>query len=75
MIFDHLLFLNQKPNYYPDSNYFQIEEVKKRNENNIVRRIAKLIYAYEQGIFPTSYYVNKYAKIIRSHWAVENSCY
>jgi CRISPR/Cas system-associated exonuclease Cas4 (RecB family) len=45
--------------YYPDSNYFQVEEVKKRNENNIVRRIAKIIYAYEQGIFPTSYYANK----------------
>ena len=45
--------------YYPDSNYFQLEEVKNRNVNNIIRRIAKLIYAYEQGIFPTSYYPNK----------------
>jgi len=45
--------------YYPDSNYFQLEEVKNRNVNNIIRRIAKLIYAYEQGVFPTSYYYNK----------------
>ena len=45
--------------YYPDSNYFQLEEVKNRNVNNIIRRIAKLIHAYEQGIFPTSYYPNK----------------
>lgn len=45
--------------YYPDSNYFQVEEVKKRNQTNIPKRIAKLIYAYEQGIFPASYFPNK----------------
>ena len=45
--------------YYPDSNYFQLEEVKNRNVNNIKKRIAKLIYAYEQELFPASYYANK----------------
>lgn len=45
--------------YYPDSNYFQSEEVKTRNINNVEKRIAKLLYAYEQGIFPASYYPAK----------------
>ena len=45
--------------YYPDSNNFQLEETKNRNVNNITRRIAKLIYAYEQGLFPASYYPAK----------------
>jgi CRISPR/Cas system-associated exonuclease Cas4 (RecB family) len=45
--------------YFPDSNYFQLEEVKKANVNNIVKRIAKIIHAYEQGIFPASYHYAK----------------
>jgi len=42
--------------YYPDSNYFQLEPVKPRNENNIPKRIAKLIKAYEENRFPASYF-------------------
>lgn len=45
--------------YYPDSNYFQLEPIKARNENNIPKRIAKLIHAYEQGVFPASYFPAK----------------
>ena len=45
--------------YFPDSNYFQLEEVKTRNVNDIIKRIAVMIYAYEQGVFPASYYYNK----------------
>ena len=45
--------------YYPDSNYFQLEPIKSRNENNIPKRIAKLIHAYEQGVFPASYFPAK----------------
>lgn len=45
--------------YFPAANHFQVEPVKKRNENNVVKRIAKLIYAYESGLFPTSYFYAK----------------
>ncbi|QDP57116.1 MAG: hypothetical protein GOVbin1782_123 [Prokaryotic dsDNA virus sp.] len=45
--------------YYPDSNYFQLEPVRATNENNIPKRIAKLIKAYEDNRFPASYFPNK----------------
>jgi CRISPR/Cas system-associated exonuclease Cas4 (RecB family) len=45
--------------YFPDSNYFQLEEVKNMYVKDITRRIAKLIYSYEQGVFPASYYYGK----------------
>jgi len=45
--------------YFPDSNYFQLEEVKKGNVNRIKRRIGALIHAYEQGVFPASYHYAK----------------
>ena len=45
--------------YFPAANYFYVEEVKIRNENDIVKRIAVMIYAYEQNSFPASYYANK----------------
>ena len=45
--------------YYPDSNHFGLEPVIASNENRIAKRIAKLIHAYEQGIFPASYYPAK----------------
>ena len=45
--------------HYPDSNYFQLEEIKKSYVKDITRRIGKLIHAYEQGVFPASYFYNK----------------
>ena len=45
--------------YYPDSNYFQLEPIKPLNENNIPKRIAKLIKAYEDYRFPASYFPAK----------------
>jgi len=45
--------------YFPAANHFQVEKVKARNVNSIPKRIAKLLYAYEQGAFPTSYYPAK----------------
>ena len=45
--------------YFPAANHFQVEPIKKRNENDIPKRIANIIYAYEQGIFPASYFANK----------------
>jgi CRISPR/Cas system-associated exonuclease Cas4 (RecB family) len=45
--------------YYPDSNYFEVEPVRSHQINSIPKRIGKLIYAYEQGIFPASYFAKK----------------
>ena len=45
--------------YYPDSNYFEVEPVKSRHVNDVPKRIAKLIHAYEQEIFPAEYFYKK----------------
>tara|TARA_R100000322_G_scaffold101987_1_gene64527 strand:- start:622 stop:1485 length:864 start_codon:yes stop_codon:yes gene_type:complete len=45
--------------YYPDSNYFQLEEVKKYNVNQVHKRIAYLIHCYEKGIFKSEFWYNK----------------
>lgn len=45
--------------YFPAANYFHVEKVKTRNENDVVKRIATIIYSYEQNLFPAEYYYNK----------------
>ena len=45
--------------YFPAANHFEVESVKNRNVNDIPKRIAKLIHAYETGLFPASYYPAK----------------
>jgi len=45
--------------YFPAANHFEVEAVKTRNVNDITKRIAKLIHAYETGLFPTSYFPAK----------------
>tara|TARA_Y100000592_G_C5413942_1_gene289606 strand:+ start:91 stop:1008 length:918 start_codon:yes stop_codon:yes gene_type:complete len=42
--------------YYPVSNYMYVEEAKKRSMTSVVDGIAKLLHAYEQGIFAPKFY-------------------
>ena len=42
--------------YYPVANHITVEPVKKRSMTALWDNIAKLIYTYEQGEFPTSFW-------------------
>jgi hypothetical protein len=42
--------------YYPVANHITVEPVKKRSMTALWDNIAKLIYTYEQGHFPTSFW-------------------
>ena len=44
--------------YYPQSNYLQVEKVKKQSINAVYNGIAKLIKAYELQQFDAKYYYN-----------------
>ena len=44
--------------YYPQSNYLQVEKVKKQSINAVYNGIAKLIKAYELQEFDAKYYYN-----------------
>ena len=44
--------------YYPQSNYLQVEKVKKQSINAVYNGIAKLIKAYELQQFHAKYYYN-----------------
>ena len=43
--------------YYPVANHITVEPVKKRSMTALWDNIAKLIYTYEQGHFPASFYM------------------
>ena len=42
--------------YYPAANYVFAEKIAKRSMTSVMNRIAKLIYAYEQGKFEEKFY-------------------
>ena len=42
--------------FYPASNHFYVEKIKQTSTTALLKGIAKLIYDYEQGEFPTKYY-------------------
>jgi len=42
--------------YYPISNYFYVEPVKKTSHNSMIKSIAKLIHSYENESFPAKFY-------------------
>jgi CRISPR/Cas system-associated exonuclease Cas4 (RecB family) len=45
--------------FYPDSNYFYVEECKKASTTALKKSFAQLIYAYENNNFPASYFYKK----------------
>jgi CRISPR/Cas system-associated exonuclease Cas4 (RecB family) len=45
--------------FFPESNYAYIEDVKRSSYTALLKRFATLLWAYEQGEFPTSFYYNK----------------
>lgn len=42
--------------YYPISNHFYVEEVKKTSKKSVFKSIARLIHAYENKEFPIKFY-------------------
>jgi hypothetical protein len=45
--------------FYPDSNFLYVEDCVKASETAVRKKFAKLIQAYENGVFPASYYYKK----------------
>jgi len=42
--------------YYPASNFTYVEEIKKSSMNAVLKGIAKLLFSYEEELFPAKFY-------------------